>query len=73
MTADRIASQMERVCRAWDAAIADGDISSLVNLHAPDAEIESPLIYEFTGSKPSVLRGRDAFHSLSMNKSPEAK
>jgi len=41
--------QMERVYRAWDDAIAAGDISALVNLYAPDAEIESPLIYEFTG------------------------
>lgn len=48
MTSDRttvpqdMASRMGRVYKAWDAAIADGDISSLVNLHAPYAEIESP-------------------------------
>lgn len=41
-----------------------GDVSALVNLYAPDAEIESPLIYEFTGSKIGVLRGRDAFRAL---------
>jgi hypothetical protein len=55
---------MEQVYRAWDAAIAAGDISTLVNLYATDAEIESPLIYEFTGSKTGVLRGRDAFRAL---------
>ncbi|SKA30852.1 SnoaL-like domain-containing protein [Enhydrobacter aerosaccus] len=57
-------AQMERVYRAWDTAIAAGDISSLVNLYAPDAEIESPLIYEFTASKTGVLRGREAFRAL---------
>ena len=56
--------QMERVYRAWDVAIAAGDVSALVNLYAPDGEIESPLIYEFTGSKAGVLRGRDAFCAL---------
>jgi hypothetical protein len=55
---------MERVYRAWDAAIAARDVSSLVNLYAPDAEIESPLIYEFTGSKTGLLRGRDAFRAF---------
>ncbi len=59
-----VSAQMERVYRAWDAAIAAGDVSSLVDLYAPDAEIESPLIYEFTGSKTGVLRGRDAFRAL---------
>jgi hypothetical protein len=48
MTSDRItvpqdmASRMERAYKAWDAAIAEGDTSCLVNLHAPYAEIESP-------------------------------
>jgi steroid Delta-isomerase len=59
-----VAAQMQRVYRAWDAAMAAGDISSLVELYAPDAEIESPLIYEFTGTKTGVLRGRDAFRAL---------
>lgn len=57
-------NQMERVYRAWDGAIAAGDISSVVDLYAPDAEIESPLIYEYTGLKTGVLRGRDAFRAF---------
>lgn len=57
-------ARMESVYRAWDAAIAAGDIASLVNLYAPDAEIESPLIYEFTGSKTGTLRGRDVFYAF---------
>lgn len=55
---------MERVYRTWDDAIAAGDVSTLVNLYARDAEIESPLIYEFTASRTGVLRGREAFRSL---------
>jgi hypothetical protein len=55
---------MERVCRSWGDAIAASDISSLVNLYATDAEIESPLICEYTGSKTGVLHGRKAFRSI---------
>lgn len=57
-------ARMEHVYRIWDNAISAGDISSLVALYAVDAEIESPLIYEFTASKTGVLRGRDAFRTF---------
>lgn len=56
--------KLEQVYRAWDDAIEEGDISRLVDLYAPDAEIESPLIYEFTEWKTGLLRGRDAFRPL---------
>ncbi len=59
-----VRTEMERVYKAWDAAIAAGDISSLVELYAPEADIESPLIWEFTHGKTGVLRGRAAFHAL---------
>lgn len=54
----------EQVYRAWDKAIAKKDISAVVNLYAPDAEIECPLIFEFTASETGVLRGRHAFHAF---------
>lgn len=54
MGPDTVPATMESVYRAWDEAIAAGDVSSLVSLYAADAEIESPLIYEFTkGERPS--------------------
>ena len=56
--------RMEQVYRTWDDAMEKRDISRLVDLYAPDAEIESPLIYEFTGHKTGVLRGREAFRPL---------
>jgi hypothetical protein len=56
--------EMRRVYRAWDAAISAGQIDALVQLYAVDAEIESPLIYEFTAGKIGVLPGREAFRSL---------
>jgi hypothetical protein len=56
--------QMERVYKAWDEAVAAGDVSSLVSLYASDGEIESPLIYEFTKGKTGALRGRDAFRAF---------
>ena len=37
-----IRGRMERVYRAWDDAVAVGDVSSLVDLYASDPEIESP-------------------------------
>lgn len=50
MGPDTVPATMESVYRAWDKAIAAGDVSSLVSLYAADAEIESPLIYEFQTS-----------------------
>jgi steroid Delta-isomerase len=55
---------MRRVYRAWDAAIGAGHIDALVQLYALDAEVESPLIYEFTAGKTGKLRGREAFRPL---------
>lgn len=56
--------QMERVYRAWDVAIAAGDVSSLVNLYALDAAIESPRIYELTKSKTGTTFLRKAVASF---------
>lgn len=56
--------RMERVYRAWDDAMAVGDVASLVRLYASNAEIESPLIYEYTKDNTGVLRGHEAFRAF---------
>jgi hypothetical protein len=61
---ETVQDEMRRVYRAWDAALSAGHIDALVQLYALDAEIESPLIYEFTAGKTGVLRGREAFRPL---------
>ena len=61
---ETVHDETRRIYRAWDATISADQIDALVQLYALDAEIESPLIYQFTAGKAGVLRGREAFRPL---------
>lgn len=41
---DRAADAMERIYREWDEAMGARDVGAALELYAPDATIESPLV-----------------------------
>jgi ketosteroid isomerase-like protein len=41
---DELKQQAENIYKAWDKALTNNDIESLLDLYAEDAVIESPLI-----------------------------
>jgi hypothetical protein len=51
-------SAIERVYRAWDAALAAKDVEAAVALYAQDARLESPLVRHLAGSQEGVIDGR---------------
>lgn len=55
---------VERIYRRWDEALALGDVAGLIELYAPDATIESPLIPHLLGSGRGICRGRDEIRAL---------
>lgn len=57
--ASLLPADIEHLARAWDRALADRDISRLVELYAPDAVLESPLIIALLGKEDGICRGRE--------------
>jgi SnoaL-like domain len=49
---------IERVYRAWDAALKAKDVEAAVTLYADDVRLESPLVRHLTGSQEGVIDGR---------------
>ena len=49
----------ERIYFEWDKALSHNDANALLELYAPDAVIESPLIPHLLGKKEGVCRGRE--------------
>lgn len=48
----------ERVYREWDEALGRKDLQAAMQLYAPDATLESPLICHLLGSQTGALEGR---------------
>lgn len=52
-------SPVERIYFEWNEALSRNDANALLDLYAPDAVIESPLIPHLMGKEEGVCRGRD--------------
>jgi hypothetical protein len=52
-------TDIERVYHAWDEALGRKDIDAAIQLYAPDATLESPLVRHLRGGEEGVIRGRD--------------
>jgi len=50
---------MERIHHEWDEVLSNNDAEKLLQLHARDAIIESPLISHLLGEKEGICRGHD--------------
>jgi hypothetical protein len=50
---------IERVYRAWDAALSSKDVEAAVVLYADDIRLESPLVRHLTGSDEGIIAGRE--------------
>lgn len=65
---------IERIYEDWDAALARSDIDALLDLYAPDAVIESPLVSHLCGKKRGICSGhkelRPFFEILRERKPP---
>ena len=51
-------ADVDRISRAWDRALAQRDVMKLLELYAPDAVLESPLIIDLLGKTEGVCHGR---------------
>ena len=49
--------EVERVYRAWDAALGARDVDAAIALYAPDVELESPLVRHLLKSARGVVEG----------------
>lgn len=58
------ASPAERIYYEWDKALSRNDANALLELYAPDAVIESPLIPHLLGKNEGVCRGREEMRPL---------
>jgi ketosteroid isomerase-like protein len=61
---ERSNRDVERVYQEWDAALARNDGSALLQLYAPDAILESPLIPHLLRKREGVCRGHDEIKQL---------
>ena len=57
-------SAVERVYRAWDAALKAKDVGAAVALYAEDVRLESPLVRHLTGSQAGVVDGRERLYDF---------
>jgi len=53
------ASPVERIYFEWDKALSHNDANALLELYAPDAVIESPLIPHLLGKKEGFCLSRE--------------
>ncbi|QBS09811.1 nuclear transport factor 2 family protein [Legionella israelensis] len=61
---DELKQQAENIYKAWDKALANNDIESLLELYADDAVIESPLIPHLLETDSGILRGKSELRLL---------
>ncbi len=61
---EALKQQAENIYAAWDKALANNDVDSLLNLYADDAVIESPLIPHILETDTGILRGKNELRSL---------
>ena len=50
-------ADIERIYRLWDQALSNNDMTALLALYAPDAELESPLVTHLLNRDAGVCRG----------------
>lgn len=50
---------MDRIYRDWDKALSENDAKALLQLYAPNAVIESPLIPHLIGKPEGICRGHE--------------
>ena len=55
---------MEYIYREWDDALSKLDVDRLLELYAPDAILESPLVRHLLKTDSGVLHGRDELRKL---------
>lgn len=68
------ATPVERVYYEWDKALSENNANALLELYAPDAVIESPLIPHLLGKEEGVCSGREEmrpfFEAVAKRKPP---
>lgn len=68
------ATPIERVYYEWDQALSKNDANALLQLYAPDAVFESPLVPHLLNKQEGVCRGheeiRPLFEALAVRKPP---
>ena len=55
---------MEHIYREWDDALSKLDVDRLLELYAPDAILESPLVRHLLKTDRGILHGRDELRKL---------
>ena len=60
----RRTSDIERIYHEWDEALSKNDAATLLQLYAPDAELESPLISHLLGTQIGICRGHKELKKL---------
>lgn len=56
--------EVERIYRKWDEAWSNDDLDAMIDLYAPDAVLESPLIPYLMKTNRGICRGREEIRSL---------
>jgi hypothetical protein len=56
--------EIERIYREWDRALAANDATALLEMYAPDAILESPLIPHLMHKDAGICRGRGEIKAL---------
>ncbi len=67
---------VERIYKAWDAALGTKDLDAVLALYAPDATIESPLVAHLLGVESGICQGHDElrrFIHLVFQRQPAAR
>jgi ketosteroid isomerase-like protein len=57
-------SDIDRIYNGWDEALSKNNVEALLDLYAPDAVLESPLVSHLLGREQGVCRGRDQLRQL---------
>ena len=58
---------VERVYRDWDEALGAKDLDAALDLYAPDATLESPLVRHHLGVDEGIIRGREDLRRFILN------
>ena len=58
MSSQLLSADCTRIFEEWQRCARAGDVERLLDLYAPDAELESPLVPEILGLDSGVCRGQ---------------